>query len=140
MQTVVDAGEQLSAVFYKKIESGDKFPSQAKLEAILSALGSDLGELEALLETKPWQHEPAAPPPGSAAPQAVRRALPEEYRAAAAAALGEGVWSSNVEVSSEQADREAQGRVAELVNHFLHLSVAEQNELLSKVRKQRFRR
>jgi transcriptional regulator with XRE-family HTH domain len=69
---VTASGESLAASYYSELERGeikrkDKkgqqlsrpvYPSTQKLDAILTALGSDRTELEGLLASTPWQLSP----------------------------------------------------------------------------------
>src|SRR5918911_3113472 len=70
----------VSRIYLQKLEAGERSPSLDKLDPLLAALGSDRGELEALLASRPWRNAPPR--------RAVRsrvRARPEDYAQAAEA-------------------------------------------------------
>jgi transcriptional regulator with XRE-family HTH domain len=52
-----DHGQELSVPYYSECERGTKFPSQAKLDVILEALGTNRSELDELLDQQPWSGE-----------------------------------------------------------------------------------
>lgn len=49
------AGRPVSAVYYRQIEAGRRFPSPPARAAILDALGSSEAELAALLRDRAWE-------------------------------------------------------------------------------------
>ena len=122
----------VSRIYLQKLEGGERSPSLDTLVAVLTALGSDRDELEALLASRPW----ASAPPR----QAVRsraRARPEEYVRAAEAALAPAQWSSPIEDASSPLTA---GELAELRDHFLNLPRRDQEALLDEARRRRYRR
>lgn len=50
-----EAGEGISVVWLSQLETGKGHPTHATLDALLRALGSDRGQLERLLEERPWK-------------------------------------------------------------------------------------
>lgn len=48
----------LSRIFLQKIEGGDRFPSDAALERLLRAVGSNRAEIGELMIEKPWDTDP----------------------------------------------------------------------------------
>jgi transcriptional regulator with XRE-family HTH domain len=122
----------VSRIYLQKLEGGDRSPSLATLEAVLTALGSDRDELEGLLASRPW---------GSAPPRAVvrsrARARPEEYARAAEAALAPAQWSSPIAVAPSPVTA---GELAELRDHFLNLPPGDRQALLEEARRRRYRR
>jgi hypothetical protein len=123
--------ETLSEVFYQALETGKRKPRLAKLEAILAALGSDRAELEGLVASRPWEHEP----PTRARIRA-HTPKPAAYLAAAGDALAGGVWSSPVALAAEPEER---GQLAELVEHFHNLRPSDRAALLAEARWRRWR-
>jgi transcriptional regulator with XRE-family HTH domain len=135
VERVQRQGDTLSEVYYQALETGKRRPRLPKLEAILSALGSNHEELEGLLASAPWDHTPPT--------RARIRAdtpKPAAYLAAAEAALADGVWSSEVEVAEAPIDARRRGELAELIDHYLNLSPADRERLLEQARGRRWRR
>jgi len=124
----------LSRIYLQKLEAGERWPSLGRLDSLLAALGSDRGELEALLAARPW----ATAPPRQAVRSRVR-ARPEEYLRAAETALAPAPWSSPVAVEAIPAPFTV-GELAELRDHFLNLPRADQEALLDEARRRRYRR
>jgi transcriptional regulator with XRE-family HTH domain len=122
----------VSRIYLQKLEAGERSPSLDTLEALLSALGSDRNELEALLASRPWASAPPRPAVRSRA-----RARPEEYVRAAEAALAPAQWSSPIAVAPSPVTA---GELAELRDHFLNLPPGERQALLEEARRRRYRR
>jgi transcriptional regulator with XRE-family HTH domain len=122
----------VSRIYLQKLEAGERSPSLDTLEALLSALGSDRDELEALLASRPWASAPPRPAVRSRA-----RARPEEYVRAAEAALAPARWSSPIAVAPSPVTA---GELAELRDHFLNLPPGERQALLEEARRRRYRR
>ena len=122
----------VSRIYLQKLEGGERSPSLATLEAVLTALGSDRDELEGLLVSRPWASAPPRPVVRSRA-----RARPEEYVRAADAALAPPQWSSPIAVAPSPG---IAGELAELRDHFLNLPPGERQALLEEARRRRYRR
>jgi len=122
----------VSRIYLQKLEGGERSPSLAALEAVLTALGSDRDELEGLLVSRPWASAPPRPVVRSRA-----RARPEEYVRAAEAALAPPQWSSPIAVAPSPG---IAGELAELRDHFLNLPPGERQALLEEARRRRYRR
>ena len=123
---------EVSRIYLQKLEGGERSPSVDKLEAVLSALGSDLDELEALLAARPW-----ASAPDRRAVRSRVRARPEDYVRAAEAALAPAQWSSPVTAAPSPLTA---GELAELRDHFVNLPRRDQEALLEEARRRRYRR
>jgi len=122
----------VSRIYLQKLEGGERSPSLATLEAVLTALGSDRDELEGLLASRPWASAPPRPVVRSRA-----QARPEEYVRAAEAALAPAQWSSPIAVAPSPVTA---GELAELRDHFLNLPPGERQALLEEARRRRYRR
>ena len=122
----------VSRIYLQKLEGGERSPSLATLEAVLTALGSDRDEVEALLASRPWASAPPRPAVRSRA-----RARPEEYARAAEAALAPAQWSSPIAVAPPPTTA---GELAELRDHFLNLPPGQRQALLEEARRRRYRR
>lgn len=83
------SGRPVSAVYYRQIEAGRRFPSPPARAAILDALGSSDAELAALLRDRSWEASPLPVVAGGPAPaelSAARGLTADELVAAVAAA------------------------------------------------------
>ena len=135
-QRAAAAEAGLSRIYLQKLEAGERAPSPAKLDDLLSALGSNRDELEGLLIARPWA---AAPPRRAVRSRAPAR--PEEYARAAESALTDGPWSSPVAVAAAPTDGlSVAGELAELRDHYLNLPPESRRELLEEARRRRYRR
>jgi transcriptional regulator with XRE-family HTH domain len=118
---VHEAGGEISTIYLSMLERGQRNPSPAKLDLLLSALDSDRSELRALYRDEPWAATPL--PRGRSAPRIRRRSV--------AAPAASPTWSSSVLSPPPPADEQ----LGELATIWRRLSPARREKLLRQARR-----